>query len=57
MEEEGLRIEKLRKYKGLENLSDKEAQEIVCGLKRFARITYNYYDKIKQNFKNNNSSK
>jgi hypothetical protein len=39
-EEKGLTIDKLKKYKGLENLSDKEAYEIIIGLKRFSRLTY-----------------
>jgi len=47
-EESGLTIEKLRKYKGLENLSDKEAYEIISALKKFSYITYKYYSKIKQ---------
>ncbi|MBO9703464.1 MAG: hypothetical protein J7604_24870 [Sporocytophaga sp.] len=47
-EENGLAIEKLRKYKGLENLSDKEAYEIISVLKKFSYITYKYYPKIKQ---------
>ena len=38
-----LTVETLREYKGLEHLSDHEAEKIVDALKKFARIALHAY--------------
>ncbi|MBX9850998.1 MAG: hypothetical protein K2X86_04485 [Cytophagaceae bacterium] len=39
-EEKGLTIEKLKKYKAFETISDEEVLEIINGYRRFAHLTY-----------------
>lgn len=38
-----LKIEQLRKYKGLENLNDEQASEIIEGLYKLSLITYKIF--------------
>ena len=44
----GLTIEKLKSFEGLENLTDKEAEEAIHSLRRFAQITYKFYNQYKE---------
>lgn len=41
-------IEQLRSLPGMENIIDKEAQQIIDELKRFARLTYQFYREYKE---------
>lgn len=41
-------IEQLKRSPGLENITDKEAQQIIDELKRFARLTYQFYREYKE---------
>lgn len=41
-------IEKLRTFKGLENLTDEEAQKALQTLKTLARLTYAVYKRNKE---------
>lgn len=47
---EKLTVEKLRKFKGFENISDDEATELISSYRIFSSITYNCFQKyiIKQ---------
>jgi len=42
-EKKGLTVEKLRTFKGFENVTDEKALEIIDNLKRFAIIACKYY--------------
>jgi hypothetical protein len=42
-EQKGLTIEKLKKYKGFENVTDAEAEDIILNLRRFAMLLCRYY--------------
>ncbi|MGB3946896.1 MAG: hypothetical protein WBM13_02820 [Bacteroidia bacterium] len=41
--------ETLRNYKGLENITDKEAEKIICSLRRYTELTYKLFQKEKTN--------
>lgn len=45
--QKGLSTDKLRKMKNYENISDKEAQEIVYAIKNLAIIFYEYLNQQK----------
>jgi hypothetical protein len=47
-EETGLTKEKLKKYKGLENLTDEQATEIVSAIKKFSQLTFRYFRYVKE---------
>ena len=40
---------KLRKYKGLENITDKEAENIIDSLRKYSELTYKLFCKEKMN--------
>ena len=46
----GLTVEKLKQYKGLENISDKEAEEMLESIKRYSNILLRAYpfEKLKE---------
>jgi hypothetical protein len=46
--ERGLTIEKLRKFKGFENVKEDEAEEVIETLKILALITYQLYHQPKR---------
>ena len=41
--DEKITIEKVREFKGLENLSDEEARNAIETLREFAAIAYRYF--------------
>ncbi|MBI4947907.1 MAG: hypothetical protein HY840_16070 [Bacteroidetes bacterium] len=45
---EDLTIEKVKSFKGFENISDEEAANIAYSLKQFSLLTYRYYTRQKQ---------
>jgi hypothetical protein len=45
---QSLTVEKLRTYPGLEDLNDKEAQEIILTLGQFATICFEIYLKMQR---------
>jgi len=47
-----LTIEKVRQFKGFENISDEAAENIIDTLKQLSLITYEYYITTKQKKKN-----
>ena len=49
---EDLTIEKVKQFKGFENISDDEACNIAFSLKQFSLLAYNYYRKVKEELNN-----
>lgn len=45
---EDLTIEKVKQFKGFENISDEEAENIAYSLKQFSLLTYRYYQRLKK---------
>ena len=45
-EQNELTVDELRKYKGLEHLTDTEAENIAGALKEFSLLTYQMYEHI-----------
>jgi hypothetical protein len=45
---EDLTIEKVKGFKGFENISDDEANDIALSIKQFSLLAYNYYKKFKK---------
>ena len=41
--------EKLRKYKGLQNITDKEAENIIYSLRKYSELTYRLFQEEKNN--------
>ena len=44
----GLTIEKLRTFKGLEKLSEQEAQKVIESIRRFSKIMLRLYYQLKK---------
>ncbi len=44
-EKEKLTVNKLKEHRGLENISNQEAEQIIDGLYRLARISFILYNK------------
>lgn len=45
---EDLTVEKVKQFKGFENISDEEAENIAYSLKQFSLLTYRYYQRQKK---------
>ena len=45
---EDLTVEKVKQFKGFENISDEEAENIAYSLKQFSLLTYRYYQRLKK---------
>lgn len=41
--------EKLRKYRGLQNITDKEAENIIYSLRKYSELTYRLFREEKTN--------
>lgn len=46
---QSLTKEKLRKYKGFECITDAEAENIICSLKKYSELTYKLFQEEKIN--------
>jgi len=49
---EVLTIEKVKGFKGFENISDDEANNIALSIKQFSMLAYNYYKRFKREINN-----
>ncbi len=49
LKREELTIEKLKTFKGFENIEDEEAENIILTVKTFAKLTFRYYNQLKNN--------
>ena len=45
---EDLTVEKVKQFKGFENISDEEDENIAYSLKQFSLLTYRYYQRQKE---------
>jgi hypothetical protein len=51
--DEDLTIEKVKQFKGFENISDEQAQHIADTLKKFSIIVYNYFQRTNKQARDN----